>query len=54
MKRILNKWDKFRLEHKLHQLQKRYHRASDNDHTEKMENYSIRINEIREKLKHIK
>jgi hypothetical protein len=54
MKRILNKWDKFKLEHKLHQLQKRYHRAYNNNYVDKMEDYSIRINEIKEKLKHIK
>jgi len=30
MKRIFNKWDRFKLGHKLHQLQKRYGRAINN------------------------
>jgi hypothetical protein len=54
MKRILNKWDEIRLNHKLHQLQKRYKRARLNGYTEKMDEYMRRIEEIQEKLKHIK
>lgn len=54
MKRILNKWDKYRLGHKLHQLQKRWSRAMQNNNTDKADKYSIRIKEIQEKLKHIK
>ena len=54
MKRILNKWDEIRLYHKLDQLQKRYKRARLNGYTEKMDEYMRRIEEIQEKLKHIK
>jgi hypothetical protein len=54
MKRILHKWDKFKLGHKLHQLQKRYKRARLNGYTEKQEKYKRRIDEVMEKLKHIK
>jgi len=54
MKNILNRWDKYRLGHKLHQLQKRWNRAMDNGYGAKAESYRIRINEIMEKLKHIK
>jgi hypothetical protein len=54
MKKILNRWDKYRLGHKLHQLQKRWNRAMDNGYSAKAESYRIRINEIMEKLKHIK
>jgi hypothetical protein len=54
MKKILNKFDQFRLGHKLHQLQKRYKRARLNGYSDKMESYARRIEEIQEKLKHIK
>ena len=54
MKRLLNKWDEIRLTHKLHQLQKRYKRARLNNYQEKMDEYKRRIEEIQEKLKHIK
>ena len=54
MKRIFNKWDRLKLGHKLHQLQKRYNRAKENGYGEKMNQYQRRINEILEKLKNIK
>jgi hypothetical protein len=54
MKKILNKLDQVRLGHKLHQLQKRYKRARLNGYSDKMEDYSRRIEELQEKLKHIK
>ena len=54
MKRIFNKWDRLKLGHKLHQLQKRYNRAMSNGYSEKAENYNRRIQEILEKLKNIK
>ena len=54
MKKILYKWDKYKLGHKLHQLQKRYKRARLNGYTEKQDEYKRRIEEIQEKLKHIK
>lgn len=54
MKRILNKWDKYRLGHKLHQLQKRYIRAIKNGYEDKAVGYGRRIEEIKEKLNHIK
>ena len=54
MKRLLYKWDKFRLIHKLHQLQKRYKRARLNGYTEKMDDYKRKIEEVQEKLRHIK
>jgi hypothetical protein len=54
MKRILDKWDSFRLTHKLHQLQKRYKRARLLGNQEKQKDYERRIHEIQEKLKHIK
>lgn len=54
MKKVLYKWDQFRLGHKLHQLQKRYKRARLNGYTEKQEEYKRRIEEIQEKLKHVK
>ena len=53
MKKILRKWDKFKLGHKLHQLQKRYKRARLNGYTEKQEEYKRRIEEIKYKLKQI-
>ena len=54
MKKLLDKWDAIKLGHKLHQLQKRYNRARLNRYEEKQANYLRRIEEIQEKLKHIK
>jgi len=54
MKKILNKLDALKLGHKLHQLQKRYKRARLNGYSDKMEDYARRIEEIQEKLRHIK
>lgn len=54
MKRILEKIDQIKLGHKLHQLQKRYKRARLNGYSSKIEDYRRRIEEIQEKLKHIK
>jgi len=53
MKKILRKWDRFKLGHKLHQLQKRYKRARLNGYTEKMDEYKRRMEEIKYKLKQI-
>ena len=54
MKKLLDKWDAIKLGHKLHQLQKRYKRARLNGYREKQADYLRRIEEIQEKLKHIK
>jgi len=54
MRKILNKWDKLKLGHKLHQLQKRYNRAISNGYNEKAEVYSRRIRQILEKINNIK
>ena len=54
MKRVLHKWDKFRLGHKLHQLQKRCVRAMSNGYYDKADEYKRRIEVIQEKLKNIK
>ena len=54
MKKLLYKLDEIKLGHKLHQLQKRYNRAEANGYTDKMEEYARRIEELQEKLKHIK
>lgn len=54
MKKILYKWDCLKLNHKLHQLQKRYKRAQLNDYPDKVEDYKRKIEEIQEKLKHSK
>jgi hypothetical protein len=54
MKKILEKFDQLKLGHKLHQLQKRYKRAKLNGYSDKMESYQRRIQEIQEKLRHIK
>ena len=54
MKRLLDKWDVYKLGHKLHQLQKRYKRARINGYEDKQADYLRRIEEIQEKLKHIK
>lgn len=54
MKKLLDKWDAIKLGHKLHQLQKRYKRARINGYDDKQTDYRRRIEEIQEKLKHIK
>jgi hypothetical protein len=54
MKKILNKLDQLKLGHKLHQLQKRYKRAQINGYSHKTEDYARRIEEVQEKLRHIK
>lgn|GEM_PF-3965949 len=54
MKRILTKWDKFKLGRRLHYLQKRIHRAEENGYQEKIKKYQRYIKEVQEKLKHIK
>jgi len=54
MKQILTKWDKFKLGRKLHYLQKRLHRATENGYQEKVETYQRYLREVQEKLKHIK
>lgn len=54
MKRILDKFDQYKLGHKLHQLQKRYKRARLNGYSDKVEDYRRRIEELQEKLRHIK
>jgi len=54
MRKILRKWDRFKLGHKLHQLQKRYKRARLNGYTDKADEYKRRMEELRDKLKHIK
>lgn len=54
MKKILDKFDQIRLGHKLHQLQKRHNRAKTNGYIDKQDAYARRIEEIQEKLRHIK
>ena len=54
MKKLLDKWDAIKVGHKLHQLQKRYKRARINGYDDKQADYRRRIEEIQEKLKHIK
>ena len=54
MKRLLDKWDAIKLGHKLHQLQKRYKRARLNGYDHKVQEYKRRIEEVQEKLRHIK
>lgn len=54
MKKLLYKFDVIRLGHKLHQLQKRYKRARLNGYSDKVEEYARRIEEVQEKLKHVK
>jgi hypothetical protein len=54
MKKILNKLDQIKLGHKLHQLQKRYKRARLNGYSDKMDDYARKIQELQEKLRHIK
>ena len=54
MKRILYKWDKFKLGRRLHYLQKRLHRAEESGYQDKIDKYNRYIKEVQEKLKHIK
>ena len=54
MKRILYKWDKFKLGRRLHYLQKRLRRAEENGYQDKINNYNRLIRDVQEKLKHIK
>ncbi len=54
MRKILDKWDRLKLGHKLHQLQKRYNRAVGNGYTEKVAVYERRIKQIIEKINKIK
>ena len=54
MKKLLYKLDALKFGHKLHQLQKRYKRACLNGYSDKMEDYARRIEELQEKLRHIK
>lgn len=54
MRKILNKWDRLKLGHKLHQLQKRHKRAVGNGYDAKAAVYERRIKQILEKLKNIK
>jgi hypothetical protein len=54
MKRILYKWDKYKLGRRLHYLQKRLHRAETNGYQEKVNNYNRLIRDVQDKLKHIK
>lgn len=54
MKKLFDKWDRFRLGQKLHQLQKRHNRAVQNGYKVKAEGYERRIKKLLEKLKNIK
>ncbi|MFM6947056.1 MAG: hypothetical protein ACKOWW_07935 [Flavobacteriales bacterium] len=54
MKRILYKWDKYKLGRRLHYLQKRLHRAEENGYQDKIDKYNRYIKEVQEKLMHIK
>jgi len=54
MKRILYKWDKYKLGRRLHYLQKRLHRAEANGYQDKIDQYNRYIKEVQEKLMHIK
>jgi hypothetical protein len=54
MKRIFNRWDRLKLGHKLHQLQKRYNRAVGNGYDDKAAGYNRRIQEILERINNIK
>jgi hypothetical protein len=54
MRKILNRWDRLKLGHKLHQLQKRYNRAVGNGYSEKALVYERRIKQILEKINNIK
>jgi hypothetical protein len=54
MKRLFDKWDRLRLGHKLHQLQKKHNRAVQNGHKVKAEGYERRIKKLLEKINNIK
>ena len=55
MKRILRKIDKLKLSHKLHQAQKRWHRAQENGYPQTEIDEKRRLVEhYQELLKHIK
>lgn len=54
MKKLLYKWDKYKLGRRLHYLQKRLIRAENNGYDEKIANYKRLIKDVQEKLKHIK
>lgn len=54
MKKTFYNLDRFKLGHKLHQLQKRYARAIMNGYDMKIEDYKRKIEGLQEKLKNIK
>ena len=54
MRKILDKWDRLKLGHKLHQLQKRHKRAVGNGYEAKAAVYERRIKQIIEKINKIK
>lgn len=55
MKRILRKIDRLKISHKLHQAQKRWHRAKENGYPQDEIDQKLRIVEhYQELLKHIK
>ncbi len=54
MKKLLYKWDKYKLGRRLHYLQKRLVRAESNGYDEKISNYKRLIKDVQEKLKHVK
>ena len=54
MKKLLYKWDKYKLGRRLHYLQKRLVRAENNGYEEKISNYKRLIKDVQEKLKHVK
>ena len=54
MKKLLYKWDKYKLGRRLHYLQKRLVRAESNGYDEKIANYKRLIKDVQEKLKHVK
>jgi hypothetical protein len=53
MKKLLYKWDKYKLGRRLHYLQKRLIRAESNGYEEKSANYKRLIKDVQEKLKHV-
>ena len=54
MKKLLYKWDKYKLGRRLHYLQKRLVRAESNGYDDKIANYKRLIKDVQEKLKHVK
>jgi hypothetical protein len=54
MKKLLYKWDKYKLGRRLHYLQKRLIRAESNGYEEKSANYKRLIKDVQEKLKHVR